>query len=502
MLNLVPNVIRIITGSNGTAGSSITCGTFNVGIDPTGTYGYTPNSGFWNGITPPERGYTIYSVVTGKTSGPSITCHDDTSIVSWVNATYATAFTRADEAIKYINVSSGNSICVNYDYPYIPLNSLVFNYDCWFTSSYPTVGSVIYDTSGFGRTASIPAGSIYSVDTGIYLQSNQTIVIPRRDPDTYFPSNVNWAFVLSFSISSFNVGLVSLGLPSSNGFSIYIDSSAQLYIACSSVDILLTTNMLTGTLYSLAMSFSTTTGQISISLDGVVIYTLAANLSVTATDLVLGKAIDTKSGVYNSNCSIYSFKKYSRALSTTDIYAIVGSIRGIYQPGDFLVGYDTIGSTSNVYLFPSGSAFKFIPTQSGTIVDANVYLVDNDYPGIPGINRVSLGIFSDSGAASSSTPVNLVASSSTEESPIGTPSWVNFPGFNERRAGGLVVTAGVPIWIAVWTNAPSPVMGFTDPGSTGQSSENASDETYPNWNTWDNVAFRNVKLSVYLTVRP
>jgi hypothetical protein len=166
--------------------------------------------------------------------------------------------------------------------------------------------------------------------------------------------------------------------------------------------------------------------------------------------------------------------------------------------GPSIVGYNTIGATTDVYLFLSGVACKFTPDISGTVTGGYTYLIDNDYPGVPGVNTATMALFSNS----STVPLNLLGYSSTQESPIATYSWVYFPSFTQNVAGGLSVTSGVPIWIAIWTNTPGIIRGASDAGSTGQLSENVEDETYPTWNTWANAALQDRVLSIYLEITP
>jgi hypothetical protein len=166
--------------------------------------------------------------------------------------------------------------------------------------------------------------------------------------------------------------------------------------------------------------------------------------------------------------------------------------------GPSIVGYNIIGATTDVYLFLSGVACKFTPDISGTVTGGYTYLIDNDYPGVPGVNTATMALFSNS----STVPLNLLGYSSTQESPIATYSWVYFPSFTQNVAGGLNVTSGVPIWIAIWTNTPGIIRGARDVGTTGQLSENVEDETYPTWNTWANAALQDQVLSIYLEVTP
>jgi hypothetical protein len=159
------------------------------------------------------------------------------------------------------------------------------------------------------------------------------------------------------------------------------------------------------------------------------------------------------------------------------------------------VGYNTIGTVLEEFLFDSGVACKFTPSQSGTITGGYAYLVDNDYPGVPGVNNAMIAVYSNS----STVPLNLLAYSE-QESPIATYSWVPFTTFTENVVGGLTLTSGVPIWIALWTNAPGIVRGAIDTnGSVGQYSENTSGTfTWPTWGTWNNVVLQDYNLSIYL----
>ena len=162
----------------------------------------------------------------------------------------------------------------------------------------------------------------------------------------------------------------------------------------------------------------------------------------------------------------------------------------------FIVGYNTIGAGLDEFLFDSGVACKFTPTQSGTITGGYASLVDLDYPGVPGVNNAMMAVYSNS----STVPLNLLAYSE-QQSPIATYSWVPFTTFTENVAGGLTLTSGVPIWIALWTNFSGVVRGAVDPGSVGQYSENTTGTfTWPTWGTWNNVVLQDYNLSVYLEV--
>jgi hypothetical protein len=163
--------------------------------------------------------------------------------------------------------------------------------------------------------------------------------------------------------------------------------------------------------------------------------------------------------------------------------------------GPFIVGYNVIGATIDQFLF-NGTATKFTPDASGTLGNGYAYLIDNDYPGVPGINTIRMAVYSNE----TIDPGNLLAYSTTDKSPIGTYSWVTFDSFTENVAGGLNVTAGTPIWIALWTNVPGIIRTTSD---TGESSELDLAATYPTWPaTWTSAALSSIKMSVYFEATP
>lgn len=68
---------------------------FKVGVNGSADYGPTDQTGFYNGITPPASGYTIY--VTKETQGPSIhVANDDTQCIFFLKSFGATGSTISD----------------------------------------------------------------------------------------------------------------------------------------------------------------------------------------------------------------------------------------------------------------------------------------------------------------------------------------------------------------------------------------------------------------------
>ncbi len=115
--------------------------------------GPTSTSGFWNGITPPTSGYTIYQ--NKVSNGPSIyVANNDTELISFTNHIAGTNYTNANQCFNYFATQSDKMV-VDRDYETIVTNGLVYNLDAGFIPSYPRSGSTWNDVSLSARTATL-----------------------------------------------------------------------------------------------------------------------------------------------------------------------------------------------------------------------------------------------------------------------------------------------------------------------------------------------------------
>lgn len=142
----MPNGIKYSTGSESLA---LKKGNFYIGIGDV-EKAPTETTGYWNGITPPSGGYTIY--LNKETNGPSIYCpSNNTELISITNQIAGTNYTAATDCLTYFATQT-DKLCVYQDYPsnypYIVLDGLVLNLDAGITSSYPTSGTTWYDING------------------------------------------------------------------------------------------------------------------------------------------------------------------------------------------------------------------------------------------------------------------------------------------------------------------------------------------------------------------
>jgi hypothetical protein len=131
--------------STGTESLALKKGNFYIGTGDVGK-GPTSTTGYYNGITPPTGGYTIY--LNKESGGPSIyTVSNDTQLISLTNSIAGQSYTTVNECLVYF-AGQTDKVCLNRDYEGIVTNGLVFNLDAGFTPSYSRSGTTWYDVGG------------------------------------------------------------------------------------------------------------------------------------------------------------------------------------------------------------------------------------------------------------------------------------------------------------------------------------------------------------------
>ena len=143
--------------------------------------GPTSNTGYYNGITPPSGGYTIY--LNKATSGPSIyTAANDAALISLTNRIAGAAYTTAAECLEYF-AGQSDKMVFNDDYPSIVTNGLTVNLDATTVLSYPNTNTTWYDLSPSGNNASINIGS----PTFTTFGGRRTIRFSNQNKNVYAP---------------------------------------------------------------------------------------------------------------------------------------------------------------------------------------------------------------------------------------------------------------------------------------------------------------------------
>lgn len=165
----MPNTIKYSTSGETL---SLKKGNFYIGVGDN-SKGPTSTQGFWNGITPPTSGYTIYE--NKLENGPSIRVPSSSSVlIDYTKRLYGgTNIVTEEDALIYLNGLS-TVVCVNRDYENIVTNGLVVCMDAGYTPSYRKSGSTWYDVSLSGGTATLLNTPTYSSSNGGILTFSKT----------------------------------------------------------------------------------------------------------------------------------------------------------------------------------------------------------------------------------------------------------------------------------------------------------------------------------------
>jgi hypothetical protein len=137
--------------STGTESLALKKGNFYIGTGAVGK-GPTSETGYYNGITPPTGGYTIY--LNKESNGPSIyTASNDAQLISLTNSIAGQSYTGVQQCFNYF-YGQTDKLLVNQDYPadypYIVMDGLVLNLDAGITQSYLGSGTTWTDVNGLG----------------------------------------------------------------------------------------------------------------------------------------------------------------------------------------------------------------------------------------------------------------------------------------------------------------------------------------------------------------
>ena len=137
------NPIKYSTGSESLA---LKKGNFYIG---TGDVGKGPSNvtGYYDGVTHPSGGYTIYMYKSGSPGDLSYhTASNDSELISFTNNLAGQSYTTVNQCLSYY-AGQTDKVCFNRDYEQINTDGLLLNVDLGFTSSYPRNGTTLYDLS-------------------------------------------------------------------------------------------------------------------------------------------------------------------------------------------------------------------------------------------------------------------------------------------------------------------------------------------------------------------
>jgi len=128
--------------------------------------GPTSSSDYWNGITPPSSGYTIY--LNKASQGPSIyVAQNSTELIFLTNQIGSQSFTTVAQCLNWYRIQTDKMV-FNIDYPAIPTSGVTFISDVGTTLSYPLSATTSYsmDPVGNGGFAEYQNGASYISEYG------------------------------------------------------------------------------------------------------------------------------------------------------------------------------------------------------------------------------------------------------------------------------------------------------------------------------------------------
>ena len=138
-------------------------GNFWIGTGDVGK-GPTSSTGYYNGITPPSGGYTIY--LNKESNGPSIyTASNDAQLISLTNSIAGQSYTTANECLVYY-AGQTDKVVLNSDYGVIITSGLTHLYDFGFTPSYPRTNTTVYNLISSNNGSLINSPSFISDNGG------------------------------------------------------------------------------------------------------------------------------------------------------------------------------------------------------------------------------------------------------------------------------------------------------------------------------------------------
>jgi hypothetical protein len=191
-------------------------GNFWIGTGDVGK-GPTSSTGYYNGITPPSGGYTIY--LNKASGGPSIyTVNTEAQLTGLTSSIAGQTLTTSGACLNWFATQTDKMI-LNKDYPPIITNGLIMNLDAAFIPSYPTTETTWYDVSSSGNNGTLVNGPTFNPDYG------GSIVFDGVDDTVSFPAiTLGSTFTISQTLvasGTYTWGYMPIGGGSINGGSTY-----------------------------------------------------------------------------------------------------------------------------------------------------------------------------------------------------------------------------------------------------------------------------------------
>ena len=197
--------------------------------------GETLTTDYWNGITPPVGGYTIY--LNKATNGPSIyVASSDAELISLTNRIGLQSFTTVAQCLNWYRTQIDKMV-MNIDYPAIPTNGITFISDIGTTLSYPLNSTIGYsmDPVGNGGEARHDGGVTYVTEAGGGFQFDGIddalyFTVTSSGFGLFLTAAFTWVVICRSSHSSnawSNSSISNNRYPDGSGFGLYTNSGSR-----------------------------------------------------------------------------------------------------------------------------------------------------------------------------------------------------------------------------------------------------------------------------------
>jgi hypothetical protein len=311
----MPNAIKYSTSAQTLAlkKGNFWIGTGDVGKGPTSTTDY------YNGITPPSGGYTIY--LNKASGGPSIYCPaNDAALISLTNSIAGASYTTAAQCLDYFATQTDKMV-FNADYPAIVTNGLILNLDAGFTPSYPTTGTTWYDVSSSVNNGTLTNGPTFSSANGgsiVFDGVDDYVNVPYDASKISFPNN-NATICVWFNSSPAGDGYGCLVTQrSGNGFNTYVYQNKFYADGGGTQGVQSTTTIVKGTTYFGCAVYDKTNSLLKIYVNGNYETQISYTGNIQDTfSIRLGNTSTFSDGPYPGN--IYVAQVYNRVLSDSEV---------------------------------------------------------------------------------------------------------------------------------------------------------------------------------------
>jgi len=172
----MPNVIKYTTGTTETG--CLRKGNMLIGNN-TADYGLT----FYNGINPPDGGYTIY--LNKATGGPSIyTANNNAELISITNQIAGTNYITSAQCLEYY-ASQTDKIVLNANLSPIVTDGLILCLHTSDVSSYPKTSNIWYDLSGNNNHFTLGGPPLFNPDSGFTFVNGNTSYYAIKNPFSF-----------------------------------------------------------------------------------------------------------------------------------------------------------------------------------------------------------------------------------------------------------------------------------------------------------------------------